>query len=75
MLIAFNFHGLVTTLIYRSSARGMVAAMPSLRVNRGDPVHEMRQVSFGVRPYDQVPVIGQYGVRQQPERFVLQGLP
>src|SRR5438477_3869967 len=47
--------------------------MPALRMRHRQPAHPFRQVAVPARPDDQVPMIGQETIGQEPHRQPIEG--
>ena len=74
MSVRFNRDGLKPSLVHWTRPRCLMDRMPSLSVRAGEPMHESRELTTGVRPYDQMPVRGHGGICEHAKRDSLHGL-
>jgi len=74
MDVRFNRDGLIPSLVHWTRPRCLMDRMPSLSVRAGEPMHESRELTTGVRPDDKMPVGGQGGICEHAKWDSLHGL-
>jgi hypothetical protein len=74
MSVVFDCDRLISSLVHWASPGRLMDGMPSLGVSAGEPMHESRKLTTGVRPYNEMPVSGHRGICQHAKRDSLHGL-
>ena len=75
MIILSYREGLEAALVQMTGAHVMIVRVPALRMGQRQPVAKVGKLTVVARPDDEVPVVGQQAVCQEPHaRHMLQGL-
>jgi hypothetical protein len=74
MSVRFDWDGLVSSLVHWTRPGCPMDSMPSLGVRAGEPMHESRELTRGIRPDDKMPVGGHGGICEHAKGDSLHGL-
>jgi hypothetical protein len=74
MSVHFDWDRLISPLVHWARAGRLVDCMPSLGMGPGEPMHESRELTTGVRPHNEMPMRGHCGICEHAKRDSLHGL-